>query len=135
MTFTTVNMQEGKTPLYVTSKVGYIETVQVLLEAKANTDLTNKVRFLLYNCNGLLIMIIITFSQLKSLMYIELFDLVMCLITVISVYIQNGKTPLYTASKKGYTKIVQLLLNDNAMTDIANLVSYVMYNYTGPLLR
>ena len=37
------------TPLYVASERGYIEIVQVLLKAKASTDLANKVSFLMRN--------------------------------------------------------------------------------------
>ena len=44
--------------------------------------------------------------------------------TFISLYIQDGETPLYAATKKGYRKIVELLLQANASTDIANNVGF-----------
>ena len=46
--------------------------------------------------------------------------------TFITVYVQEGKTPLFVASKEGYSEIVRLLLNANANTDIANNVSCLL---------
>ena len=56
--------------------------------------------------------------------------------TFISLYIQDGKTPLYVATKHDYSEIVQLLLKANANTDIANNVScLILYNYYISLLN
>ena len=51
--------------------------------------------------------------------------------------VQDGRTPLYQASKKGHLAVVQLLLRDNADARICNKVNlyelfgcYQIYNVT-----
>ena len=46
--------------------------------------------------------------------------------TLISLYVQDGDTPLYAASADGNVNIVQILLKANASTDIANKVSFLI---------
>ena len=55
--------------------------------------------------------------------------------TFIFAYIQYDETSLYIASKRGYSEIVKELLKANASIDLANEVSCLMYNYTGPLIK
>ena len=77
---------------------------------------------LYFRCNIHMIILTISFN--------------VCHMTLISLYIQDGETPLYIATKQAYSEIVQLLLKANANTDIANNVScLILYNYCISLIK
>ena len=63
-------LQDGATPLNMASQNGHITVVKLLLEAKAEPDLQNKVTFAVVACSALVCLV----SCIEALMEGKLFE-------------------------------------------------------------
>ena len=100
-------MQDGHTPVYWASYNGHTDVVQMLLQNKADPNISNKVSRVLVN------------STLQC-----------CIIPIMSIYshMQNGRTPVYWASLLTHTDVVQILLENNADPNISDKVINIEFS-------
>ena len=92
-----LSLQDGWTALYWASRNGHDEIVRVLLAAKATVNTQTKVGFVVISHN--------------------------MLFTLFSSYVQEGRSPLWTASFSGHQKCMELLIDAGANVDIPKEVS------------
>ena len=90
-----MHVQDGTTAIYVAAANGHLMAVKLLIAAKAQADIQNKVRF---NC----------FFLVKTK----------------RICIQHGWTALHRASQKGHSEIVRMLLKAKADVNIKTNVSH-----------
>ena len=100
-------IQVGRTALMEASYKGHTEVVKVLVEAKADLNITDKVNFII---NYLLTLTIDVYYD-----YFFIF-----------ISLQDGDTALIDAVSKGHTSTVNILLDRGAATDIRNKVTDIL---------
>ena len=99
-------IQDGETALMRASYNGHTEVVKVLVEAKADLNITDKVNLII---NYLLTLTIDVYCD-NCFIFISL---------------QDGHTALVDAATEGHTSIVKILVDHGAATDIQNKVTAI----------
>ena len=100
-------IQYGRTALMKASLYGHTEVVKVLVEAKADLNITTQVNLII---NYLLTLTIDVYYD-----YCFIF-----------ISLQDGDTALIDAASKGHTSIVKILVDHGAATDIRNKVTDIL---------
>ena len=100
-------IQDGYTALILASYDGHTEVVKVLVEAKADLNITGQVN-LIINCQLTLTI---------DVYYDNCF---------IFISLQDGHTALIDAATEGHTSIVEILVDRGAATDIRNKVTAIL---------
>ena len=100
-------IQDGWTALMMASYNGHTEVVKVLVEAKADLNITDQVNLII---NYLLTLTIDVYCD-----YFFIF-----------ISLQDGDTALIDAATKGHTSIVKILVDRGAATDIRNKVTAIL---------
>ena len=100
-------------PLGIAAQEGHIETVERLLEGKANVNYKDKVRSTICQYAYMYVILVITSALIQ-------WRILCCIFST-----QLGHTALFFASLNGHRKIVQMLLQQCADVNISNTVCTV----------